>query len=97
LETRIFAEAEMQDSADPGAGPLTRLLCLERRGAVMAAVADLPESYRVPLILRYYEELTYDEIAAALHLTRQNVAVLLFRAKKRLRQILAADGSFHGL
>ena len=47
------------------------------------------ERYRLPLVLRYYNDLSYDEIAATLGLTRANVAVLIFRAKQELRAKLA--------
>jgi RNA polymerase sigma-70 factor, ECF subfamily len=48
----------------------------------------LPEQYRVPLTLRYYSELSYDEIAEELKLSRPNVATLIFRAKQQLRRAL---------
>ncbi len=74
--------------------PLNELIREERREAVREAIARLPEHFRVPLALRYYGEFSYDEIAQQLHLTRANVATLLFRAKQELRQTLAAhDGS----
>jgi len=40
-------------------------------------------------VLRYYNELSYDEIAATLSLSRANVATLIFRAKLELREALA--------
>jgi DNA-directed RNA polymerase specialized sigma24 family protein len=42
----------------------------------------------VPLVLRYYSELSYDEIAQQLDLERNYVAALIFRAKKELRRRL---------
>jgi DNA-directed RNA polymerase specialized sigma24 family protein len=47
-------------------------------------------------VLRYYEELSYDEIARELDLTRQDVATLLFRAKHKLRAALAAGAATEG-
>jgi len=41
---------------------------------VRDAIARLPENYRVPLVLRYYGELSYDEIAQQLGLQRNYVA-----------------------
>lgn len=61
----------------------------EERDAVRAAIAALPERYRVPLVLRYYSELRYEEIAATLNLPRNTVATLIFRAKQELRRVLA--------
>jgi len=72
--------------------PLNELIREERREAVREAIAKLPEKFRVPLALRYYSEFSYDDIAQQLHLTRANVATLVFRAKQELRQALAAHG-----
>jgi len=70
--------------------PLAGLLAEEGRGALAAAIAALPERQRVPLVLRYHGELSYDEIAERLAWTRQRVAVSLFRAKQSLRRVLKA-------
>jgi len=43
----------------------------------------------VPLVLRYYSELSYDEIAQQLGLERNHVAALIFRAKQELRRRLS--------
>jgi RNA polymerase sigma factor (sigma-70 family) len=61
----------------------------EARAQVRDAIARLPVKYRVPLMLRYYSELSYDEIAQQLDLERNYVAALLFRAKQELRRKLA--------
>ena len=42
----------------------------------------------LPLVLRYYGELSYDEIAQQLGLQRNYVAALIFRAKQELRRKL---------
>ena len=61
----------------------------EERAQVRDAIARLPENYRLPLSLRYYGELSYDEIAQHLDLQRNYVATLIFRAKQELRRKLA--------
>ena len=63
----------------------------ERAQAVNAAVARLPERYRVPLALAYYADADYAEIAAALGITRTHVGVLLCRGKQLLRQSFAEE------
>jgi RNA polymerase sigma-70 factor (ECF subfamily) len=85
-------------AAAPGADGLGAVLTAERAAAVNAAVAKLPERYRVPLALAYFADADYDEIAVTLEITRTHVGVLLFRAKQLLRQSLAdADGrATHG-
>jgi len=86
-EQRVFEPADPEASApaSPAASPLDELLRRESRRAVLAALARLPERYRVPLTLRYFNDLSYDDIAARLSLSRANVAILVFRAKQRLR------------
>jgi RNA polymerase sigma-70 factor, ECF subfamily len=68
--------------------PLGAVLSTEERAQVRDAVARLPENYRVPLVLRYYGDLSYDEIAQQLGLQRNYVAALIFRGKQELRRKL---------
>ena len=68
--------------------PLSAVMRTEERAQVRDAIARLPVNYRVPLVLRYYSELSYDEIAQQLDLQRNYVAALIFRAKQELRQKL---------
>jgi RNA polymerase sigma-70 factor (ECF subfamily) len=75
-------------AASPQPSPLGAVLGAEVREQVRDAIARLPENYRVPLVLRYYSELSYDEIAQQLDLKRDYVAALLFRAKQELRRKL---------
>jgi RNA polymerase sigma-70 factor (ECF subfamily) len=47
--------------------------------------------YRIPLLLAYFSQLSYDEIAEQLKISRNHVGVLLLRAKQQLRLDLIAD------
>ena len=73
-------------SSEPS--PLGAVISKEERAKVRDAIARLPDNYRVPLVLRYYGELSYDEIAQQLDLERNYVAALIFRAKQELRRRL---------
>ena len=53
--------------------------------AIDAAVAGLPEEQRTAVILRRYEEMPYEDIAAVLETTVPAVKSLLFRARESLR------------
>jgi RNA polymerase sigma-70 factor, ECF subfamily len=90
---RVIVEVEDEAVVTGPAGlepsPLGALLSAEERVQVRDAIARLPDNYRVPLVLRYYGELSYDEIAQQLNLERNHVAALLFRAKQELRRRLA--------
>src|SRR5947207_3389843 len=88
-EKRIFEPsagdiAESAPSANTSA--LNEMVAAERGHDVRHALSQLPEKYRVPLVLAYYNEMSYDEIAAALGLGRNHVATLIFRGKQQLRQ-----------
>jgi len=77
-------EAVASDSpaGEAAAGELAR--------AIDAALAVLPEEQRTAMILRRYEEMPYEEIAAVLGSTVPAVKSLLFRARETLRVKLAA-------
>ena len=81
------ADPALLEVAGPGPSPLSEVISAEGQAAIRRAIARLPENYRVPLVLRYYSELSYDEIAHRLGLKRDHVAVLLFRAKRELRRV----------
>lgn len=89
-EARLFdPEADEGSAPAVGLSPLAELLTEEERTALRRALAALPDRYRVPLALRYHAELSYADIATRLGLTREQVAINLFRAKQRLRRTLA--------
>jgi RNA polymerase sigma-70 factor (ECF subfamily) len=71
--------------------PLNELMAAERGHDVRHALSQLPEKYRVPLVLAYYNEMSYDEIAATLGLGRNHVATLIFRGKQQLREKLKKE------
>jgi len=68
--------------------PDATLLEHELQEAVDAAIGQLPETQRMAVILRRYEELSYEEIAEALDQSVSAVKSLLFRARTELRESL---------
>ncbi|HUD64491.1 MAG TPA: sigma-70 family RNA polymerase sigma factor [Candidatus Sulfotelmatobacter sp.] len=74
-------------SSEPS--PLGTVIRMAERAQLQAVIGRLPENFRVPLVLRYYSELSYDEIGQQLGLERNHVAALIFRAKQELRRKLA--------
>lgn len=69
--------------------PDATLLNDELQKAVDAAIANLPETQRMAVILRRYEELSYEEIAETLDQSVSAVKSLLFRARTELRSALS--------
>ncbi len=72
------------EAADAASGMLRK----EMVGTLEKAIAELPESQRMALILRQYEQLDYEEIARVLDQSVPGVKSLLFRARTRLRAAL---------
>ena len=68
--------------------PDASLLEQELQKAIDAAIANLPETQRLAVILRRYEELSYEEIAETLDQSVSAVKSLLFRARTELRESL---------
>ena len=58
--------------------------------AVQEALARLPERQRQALVLKQYQELSYQEIADAMESTVSSVQMLLHRAMTALREDLAS-------
>jgi RNA polymerase sigma-70 factor (sigma-E family) len=59
------------------------------------ALAALPTKQRAVLVLRYYEQLTDEEIATTLGISRVTVRTQAHRALAKLRSALAPAGSRH--
>jgi RNA polymerase sigma-70 factor (ECF subfamily) len=63
----------------------------ERSGAdVRKALATLPARARMARALRYYAEMSYEEIAEALGVRQAFVGVLLLRARHQMRDAMSA-------
>lgn len=77
---------QIEDSATRR--PDAELLENELRSAIDAAIAALPETQRMAVVLRRHEQLSYEEIAAVLELSVSAVKSLLFRARTTLKDSL---------
>ena len=87
------AEAEIeleQISGAPDPGEIVSRR--ERSAAIRDAVSRLPEPQRVVVVLRYFADLAYADIAELTQQSVNNVGVTLLRARERLRRDLEAQG-----
>ncbi len=82
---------ELNDSLhdDRQSSPADDLLASEKMQAIQAAIEALPEQQRLAVIMRRYDDVPYEEIAAVLKQTVPGVKSLLFRARQTLRESLA--------
>lgn len=65
---------------------ITRAVYLEQlRGCIAQHIRLMPEKYQKALIMRYFYDKDFDEIAKALHTSYGNVRVIISRAISKLR------------
>ena len=64
------------------------------RDAVAEALGQLSASYREALVLRYVEELSYEEVAAATGVTEGNARVRVMRGRLALRRAITSSHVF---
>lgn len=61
-------------------------------GDVTACLNGLEPKYRETLMLRYYENMSYDEIADILHIPPATAGVWIARGKQKLKQLCQQKG-----
>jgi len=81
---KSYEDYNTASSSDP------QLLCerQELRQFINEAINKLPESYRAVIILRYQMDLSNQEIAEIMEVSKENIEVRIHRARKALRQII---------
>jgi len=85
LETEDVAEVPLEH---PDPGQLDQMISQQSGQQVRTALERLPNRARLALVLRYYADMNYDEIAEALGVRRAFVGVVLLRARHALREAL---------
>ena len=80
--------AEFPDLASKDGDPAEELDQEERAAKVKEALAQLDETTRTAVVMRYYEGLSAKEIGAALEMTPAAVDMRLSRARGQLRELL---------
>jgi RNA polymerase sigma-70 factor (ECF subfamily) len=77
------------EPADAAQDPLTDYVSKVEREQVRAAIQQLPLAFREIILLREYEDLSYQEIAALLDCPPGTVMSRLARARSKLRDLLS--------
>jgi len=78
----------------PDPSQLDRMIEQKSSEEVRRALDKLGARARMALVMRYYSDMSYDEIADALGVRRAFVGVVLLRARHELRQALGDTGAF---
>ena len=94
---RARHDKDMQDVDDlpleaPEPNQLEKLIEERSSEQVRKALNTLGARARMALVMRYYSDMSYDEIADALGVRRPFVGVVLLRARHELRQVLEGSG-----
>lgn len=76
---------------DPSQSPEVLLELSQEHQDLYHKIWQLPESQRVALELRHFQGLSYQEMAAALHLPLNTVRSHLYRARQKMAELLEEE------
>jgi RNA polymerase sigma-70 factor (ECF subfamily) len=79
-------EADLGNLEDDAPSPQDVLLEMESRDSMRRLVGGLDERSRMAIVLRYYADMSYEEIGHVLGISGSFVGVLLLRARQTLRR-----------
>ncbi|MBX3189672.1 MAG: RNA polymerase sigma factor [Labilithrix sp.] len=92
-QAAVFAAEAVDVESVPGmaATEVDRLLDLERRERVFQAVSELPEAMRTAVILRFVDELSYEEMEKVLSTNASTLRSRVHHALARLKERLGKE------
>ncbi len=92
-ERMVFSDADPAEAVakDEAPGALAEMVTEEEIAAVRRILQEMPARLRLPLVMRFYNEMSYDEIARTLEMNRRTVGVMIFRGKRELARRLRAQ------
>ncbi len=78
--------------SDKQKGPEAQIMLSEQQEMVQSLLQELQPDYRQAVVLRYWHELSYEEIADMMDTTVSAIKSRLFRARRQLAEIGVANG-----
>lgn len=88
LKTTDDSDDQVYDVADDSPSPEDKLITEQNLARLLRYIKQLKPHYQKVINLRYFQELSYKEIAQELNEPINNVKVKLLRAKKLLAEII---------
>lgn len=85
---RRRSQSLSKEHVSPLAGPVDECAARELAARVPAALGELPPQPAAVFSLTYFEQLSRDEIATTLAMTPEAVSAALFKARRRMEEIL---------
>ncbi len=86
IESRVFKQYQSDKVFVEKDTGLTSLVKKEQISDIQKALLLIPYKYRLPLVLREYESMSYKEIGKLVSASESNVKVLIHRAKKTFKE-----------
>ena len=77
--------------SEPMKGPEAQVVMNEQQALVQSLLSELQPEYREAVVLRYWYELSYEEIAEMMDTTVSAIKSRLFRARRQLAEISMAQ------
>ncbi len=78
--------------SDGQKGPEAQMVISEQQEMVQSLLQELSPDYRQAVVLRYWYELSYEEIAEMMDTTVSAIKSRLFRARRQLAEVGMANG-----
>jgi RNA polymerase sigma-70 factor, ECF subfamily len=78
--------------SDNSKGPEAQMMINEQQDMVQTLLNELPEDYRQAVVLRYWYDLSYEEIAEMMDTTVSAIKSRLFRARRQLAEVSQDNG-----
>lgn len=90
LSLEFFSEGKLEEEKKNKSqtSAADGVLGKEKRQVILDALQKLSPVHRTVIVLREYEDLTYEQIAKTLHISTQAVKSRIFRAREELRELL---------
>lgn len=82
-------------TSEQASGPEAQAVQGEQQQVVQALLESLPEEYREAVVLRYWYDMSYDEIAEVMKTTVSAIKSRLFRARRQLAETGLDMGIVH--
>ncbi|MEX1240512.1 MAG: sigma-70 family RNA polymerase sigma factor [Cyclobacteriaceae bacterium] len=92
--TRITKDYEFEIVCSPEFDDIAEQVSMEQKEAVLRAINKLAPRQKEALTLRFYEELSYEEIASLMMLPVKSVYMLIYRAIDFLKQNIKLKNLF---
>ena len=86
--SRFDEEDEVLEREAPGPDAVDELISKEKTARIEAAIEALSPKYKSVLVLRVYEDMSYEDIAGTLGISVGTVMSRLFRARQKLLEAL---------